>query len=165
MTMWTDGQPVTHRRSELLVSTDRSLLDVAAVHDFLANRSYWAADIPLEVLRRAIDGSLCFGLYNGGRQVGFARVVTDGGTFAYLCDVFVVESHRGRGLCKWLLECVAAHPALQGLRRFVLITRDAHELYRRVGFTPLAEPGRYMEVWNRNPYGSRPAAQGPTEGC
>jgi GNAT superfamily N-acetyltransferase len=163
--MWTDGQPVTHRRGELLVSTDRSLLDVAAVHDFLANRSYWAAGIPLEVLRRAIDGSLCFGLYDGGRQVGFARVVTDGATFAYLCDVFVLESHRGRGLCTWLLECVRAHPALQGLRRFVLVTRDAHGLYGRLGFTPLAEPGRYMEVWNRNPYGSRAAAQGPTAGC
>jgi GNAT superfamily N-acetyltransferase len=163
--MWTDGQPVTHRRGELLVSTDRSLLDVAAVHDFLANRSYWAAGIPLDVFCRAIDGSLCFGLYDGGRQVGFARVVTDGATFAYLCDVFVLESHRGRGLCGWLLECVRAHPALQGLRRFVLVTRDAHGLYDRLGFTPLAEPGRYMEVWNRNAYGSRAAAQGPTAGC
>src|SRR5262245_22878204 len=150
--MWTDGQPVTHRRGELLVSTDRSLLDVSVVHDYLANRSYWAAGIPLEVLRRAIDGSLCFGLYDGGRQVGFARAVTDGATFAYLCDVFVEESHRGRGLSKWLVECVLAHPALQGLRRLTLVTRDAHGLYGRFGFTALADPGRHMERWDPDVY-------------
>ncbi len=153
--MWCDDQSVTYRRGELLVSTDRNLIDVAAVHDFLANRSYWAAGVPLDVLRRAIDGSLCFGLYDRHRQAGFARVVTDGATFAYLCDVFVMESHRGRGLSKWLLECILAHAALQGLRRFVLATRDAHGLYGRFGFTPLADPGRFMEVWNPAAYGNQ----------
>jgi GNAT superfamily N-acetyltransferase len=164
MTMWTDDQPVTHCRGDLLISTDRSLLDVAAVHDFLANRSYWAAGIPPDVLRRAIAGSLCFGLYEGGRQVGFARVVTDGATFAYLCDVFVMESHRGRGLSKWLVECALAHPDLRGLRRVLLVTRDAHGLYRRFGFTPLAEPGRFLEVWEPDVYRVPPGRRDPAGG-
>jgi GNAT superfamily N-acetyltransferase len=150
--MWNDDPPWSRRRDDLLISTDPALLDVAAVHDFLAHHSYWAAGIPLDVLQRAIAGSLCFGLYDDGRQVGFARAVTDRATFAYLADVYVLESHRGRGLSKWLMECVLAHPALQGLRRVVLVTRDAHGLYDRFGFGPLAEPGRYMEIWNPDVY-------------
>jgi GNAT superfamily N-acetyltransferase len=149
--MWNDP-PYSQRRGEFLVSTDRTLLDVASLHDFLANHSYWAAGIPLEVLQRAIAGSLCFGLYKAGKQVGFARAVTDGATFAYLADVFVLPSHRGRGLSKWLIECVLAHPALQRLRRMVLVTRDAHGLYDCFGFTALAEPGRYMEIFNPEAY-------------
>src|SRR5439155_16247150 len=125
------------RRGEFLVSTDPALLDVTLIHDFLSNRSYWATGRPLDVVRRSLDNSLCFGLYERRRQVGLARVVTDGATFAWLCDVFVLEAYRGRGLSKWLMECVLARPALAGGRRVLLGTRDAHGLYQRYGFTPL----------------------------
>jgi GNAT superfamily N-acetyltransferase len=118
------------------------------IHDFLANQSYWARGRPPEVVRRSLANSLCFGLYEGRRQIGLARVVTDRATFAWLCDVFVLEAYRGRGLSKWLLECVLGHPELQGLRRFLLATRDAHELYTRYGFTPLADPTRFMESFH-----------------
>jgi catechol 2,3-dioxygenase-like lactoylglutathione lyase family enzyme len=135
------------RRGGLVVSTDPALLDLGMIHDFLSNRSYWAAGRPLEVVRRSLDSSLCFGLYEGSRQIGLARVVTDGATFAWLCDVFVLEPYRGRGLAKWLVECVMGHPDLQGLRRFLLATQDAHGLYERFGFAPLAEPARFLEVF------------------
>jgi GNAT superfamily N-acetyltransferase len=141
-----------HRRDAYLVSTDPARLDVAAIHAFLRD-SYWARGVPLEVVRRAIAGSLCFGLYElgggaagGGTQVGFARAITDGATFAYLGDVYVLPAHRGRGLSKWLMECIRVHPALQGLRRWALVTRDAHGLYRQYGFRPLAAPERWMEA-------------------
>jgi GNAT superfamily N-acetyltransferase len=150
--MCNDDPSLTWHRGDFLISTDRTLLDVASLHEFLANHSYWAAGIPREVLQRALAGSLCFGLYDAGMQVGFARAITDGATFAYLADVFVLPSHRGRGLSKWLIECVFAHPALQGLRRIVLVTRDAHGLYDRFGFTALAEPGRYMEIFDPEAY-------------
>jgi GNAT superfamily N-acetyltransferase len=143
---------VVARRAGFLVSTDPSLLDLALIHGFLSGRSYWAGGIPLEVVRRSVEGSLCFGLYEEGRQVGFARVVTDRTTFAYLADVFIVEEYRGRGLSKWLLEGVLGHPALQGLRRFLLGTRDAHGLYQRFGFTPLADPDRFLEVFRPDVY-------------
>jgi GNAT superfamily N-acetyltransferase len=141
------------RRGDLLISTDPRLLDMALIHDFLANRSYWALGRPLEVARRSLDNSLCFGLYEGGKQVGFTRVVTDRATFAWLCDVFVLEPYRGRGLSKWLIECVMGHPDLQGLRRLLLGTRDAHGLYQRYGFTQLADPARFMEVLRPDVYG------------
>jgi GNAT superfamily N-acetyltransferase/uncharacterized damage-inducible protein DinB len=140
------------RRGDFLVSTDPALLDVPLLHDFLANRSYWAAGRPPEVVRRSIDHSLCFGLYERGKQVGFARVVTDRATFAWLCDVFVLEPYRGRGLGKWLVECVLGHPSLRGLRRVLLGTRDAHGLYARHGFTPLADPSRFLEVFRPDVY-------------
>jgi GNAT superfamily N-acetyltransferase len=136
------------------ISTDPALLDVPLIHDFLANQSYWAPGIPFELVRRSIANSLCFGLYDGQRQVGFARVITDGATFAYLGDVFVLEEYRGRGLGKWLIECIVGHPCLQGLRRFVLGTRDAHGLYRQFGFTSLAAPERFMEIHRPNIYRS-----------
>jgi GNAT superfamily N-acetyltransferase len=152
------GEPQTvARRGDFVISTDPALLDVALLHDFLANRSYWATGRPLEVVRRSLDHSLCFGLYEGQRQVGFARVVTDRATFAWLCDVFVLEEYRGRGLSKWLMEYVLAHPNLQGLRRVLLGTRDAHGLYRRYGFTALADPTRFMEVFRSNVYQTEPA--------
>ena len=135
------------RRGDFLISTAPGLLDVPLIHDFLANRSYWAAGRPLDVVRRALDNSLCFGLYERGRQVGLARVVTDRATFAWLCDVFVLEAYRGKGLSKWLIESVVGHPALRSLRRVLLGTRDAHGLYERYGFTPLADPDRFMEVF------------------
>jgi GNAT superfamily N-acetyltransferase len=149
------------RRGDLFISTDPGLLDVPLIHDFLANRSYWATGRPLEVARRSLDHSLCFGLYGQGRQVGLARVVTDRATFAWLCDVFVLEAYRGRGLSKWLIEGVMSHPALQGLRRVLLGTRDAHGLYERYGFTPLADPTRFMEVFRPDVYQADAPANAP----
>jgi GNAT superfamily N-acetyltransferase len=133
------------RRGDLTISTDRARLDRAAVHEFLTN-SYWATRIPREVVDRSIDNALCFGLYEGERQIGFARVISDFATFAYLSDVFVLDPYRGRGLGKWLMEAVFAHPDLQSLRRWMLATRDAHGLYRQFGFSELSRPERIMEI-------------------
>ena len=136
---------VEYQRDGYLISTDRERLDVEFIHQFLSISAYWAQGRPLDTVRRSIEGSLCFGIYAGAQQVGFARVVTDRATFAWLCDLFVVEGHRGRGLGKWLVECVVAHPDLQTLRIFLLATRDAHELYRRYGgFEVLQAPDRLM---------------------
>jgi GNAT superfamily N-acetyltransferase len=137
---------VEHRRGEYVISTDPARLDLDVIHGFLTN-CYWAKGIPREVVARSIEHSLCFGVYDGkGAQVGFARVVSDFATVAYLGDVFVVESHRGRGLSKWLMECIMQHPALECLRRWILLTRDAHGLYAQFGFTPVKSPMRYMEL-------------------
>lgn len=133
------------RRGEFRVSTDPGRLDLDVIHNFLTN-CYWAKGVPREVVARSIDHALCFGVYDGsGAQVGFARVISDFATIAYIGDVFVLESHRGQGLGKWLMEMITQHPALQGLRRWMLTTRDAHALYTRVGFTPVRFPERYME--------------------
>lgn len=133
------------------ISTDPARLDVAAIHAYLS-RSYWAEGIPLEMVERSLAGSLCFGLYHQGNQVGLARMITDRATFAYLCDVYVLEDHRGHGLGEALMEAVHAHPDLQGLRRQVLVTRDAHELYRRFGWSGLAKSEGYMEILRRDVY-------------
>jgi GNAT superfamily N-acetyltransferase len=135
------------RRGPYSISTDSALLDVAMIHAFLSEQSYWAPGIPREVVARSIKNSLCFGLYQGNQQIGFARVVTDWATFAYLADVFVIEAFRGQELGKWLIECVLAHPDLQGLRRWLLGTRDAHGLYEQFGFTPLTAPSRFLEIY------------------
>ena len=147
------------RRGEFTISTDPGRLDLAAIHAFLS-QSYWARGIPLETVARSIEHSLPLGLYHGERQIGFARWITDRSTFAYLGDVYVLEGYRGRGLGKWLTEVAVEHPEIQGQRRWVLLTRDAHELYRRLGFTPLARPERYMERHWPDVYG--PAAPPPT---
>lgn len=147
-----------HPNPSIVVDTDQSRLDVQTIHRFLTD-SYWSRGIPFEVVERSIRGSLCFGLYDGDRQVGFARVISDCTTFAYLADVFVLESHRGRGLGKVLISAVMAHPSLQGLRRWLLATRDAHDLYSQFGFTPLAVPGRFMELHAPNVYSSRNQSQ------
>jgi GNAT superfamily N-acetyltransferase len=126
------------------ISTDKSRLDIAWIHRFLSEESYWAARVPLEIVRRAVEHSLCFGLYVDGHQVGFARVVTDRATFAWVSDVFVDADHRGRGYGKRLMEAIGAHPDLQDLRLWILGTRDAHGLYEQYGFGP-ATPGRFME--------------------
>ena len=139
---------------DLLISTDKALLDRALVHQFLSERSYWAKGIPMETMNRSIENSLCFGVYRAGGQVGFARVVTDCATFAWLADVFIVESERGRGLGKKLVPAILAHPQLQGLRRFMLGTRDAHGLYARHGFAPLEYVERFMQIQDLNPYQS-----------
>jgi GNAT superfamily N-acetyltransferase len=127
------------------VSTDRSRLDIALIHDFLRS-SYWARGIPRAVVEKSIQHSLCFGAFFGGRQVGFARVITDFAAFAYIADVFVVPEHRGRGISKLLVRAILAHPELQGLRGMMLATRDAHGLYAQFGFQPLAHPEQFMTI-------------------
>lgn len=139
------------RRGEFVISTERSRLDVKAVHRFLS-RSYWSPDIPLEVVRRSIEHSMPFGMYRGPEQVGFARVTTDFATFGYLADVVIAEPVRGRGLGTWLMETIFAHPELQGFRRWMLATRDAHGLYAKFGFKPLSSPERFMEKWDPEIY-------------
>jgi len=141
-----------YRRGEFLISTDRARLDLNVIYSFLTN-CYWAKGIPAEVVARSIEHSLCFGIYDGGgAQAGFARVVSDYATIAYLGDVFLLESHRGLGLSKWLMECIMQHPALRNLRRWILLTRDAHGLYSQFGFTTVETPERYMELHRPNIY-------------
>ena len=138
-------------RGEYTVSSDPGRLDLDVIHGFLVG-AYWSTGVPRAVVERAVAHSLCFGVYAGAAQVGFARVITDRATFAYLADVFILEPYRGQGLARWLMECIEAHPDLQGLRRWLLATRDAHGLYAGVGFTPLAAPERWMERRLPHPY-------------
>jgi GNAT superfamily N-acetyltransferase len=134
------------------ISTDKTRLDPAAIHAYLS-RSYWSPGIPREVVDRAIANSLCFGLYDAHKtQIGFARVVTDTATFAYLADVYVLENHQGKGLGKWLIKTIVSHPSLTSLRRFLLATRDAHTLYEKYGFQPLSRPERFMEIFRPDIY-------------
>jgi N-acetylglutamate synthase-like GNAT family acetyltransferase len=139
------------QRREFEISTDPARVDVHAVHGFLTH-SYWARGIPLETVRRSIENSLCFGIYTGKGQIGFARVITDRATFAYLADVFILPEYRGRGLSKWMLECILAHPDLQGLRRWMLATQDAHGLYAQYGFSAMKAPERWMEIHRPDVY-------------
>ena len=132
-------------RGDYQISTDRTRFDLKLIHDFLNNESYWATGRSVETIRRSIEHSLSFGIYRGRQQVGFARVVTDYATFGWLADVFILEEFRGAGLSKWLMEVILAHPDLQGFRRWTLATKDAHELYRKFGFTELTRPERWME--------------------
>jgi len=132
------------RCGEYVISTDRERVDLRVVHGFLSTGSYWAGGIPVDVVARSIEHSLPFGVYNTHQQVGFARVITDYATFAYIADVFILTPFRGQGLGKWLMRTIVSHPDLQGLRSWVLATRDAHELYRRVGFDRLQNPERWM---------------------
>jgi GNAT superfamily N-acetyltransferase len=129
------------------ISTDKSLIDFEAVYQYLSKESYWAKGIPGDRLARAIENSMCFGVYKGNEQAGFTRVVTDQATFAYICDVFILPKHRGFGLSKWLMQTIAGHPDLQGLRRWSLATLDAHGLYGQFGFTPLSKPENWMEMF------------------
>ncbi len=131
------------RRGEYTVSTDKQRVDLDVVHGYLT-RSYWAEGVPREIVQRSIEHSLVFGVYKGAEQVGFARIISDLATFAYLCDVFILEPYRGQGLSVWLMECIVAHPDLQGLRRWILFTRDAHGLYEKVGFKRLPTAERVM---------------------
>ena len=133
------------------ISTAKDKINVDYVHGFLS-QSYWAENIPVEIVRRSIEGSLCFAVFYGNEQIGFARVITDEATFAYLADVFIDERFRGRGLSKWLMEIIMAYPSLQGLRRFLLATRDAHGLYRQFGFAPLTFVDRWMQIHQPNVY-------------
>ena len=142
---------VEFQHGNFTVTTDSSRFDLDAIYNFLAN-SYWSSGIPREVVERSIENSLCFGVFENSQQVGFARVITDRATFAYLADVFILESHRGRGLSKFLMQCIVKQPELQNLRRWMLATRDAHGLYAKFGFTPLNNPERFMEMHNPEVY-------------
>jgi len=132
------------QKDEYTISTDPLRLDIPYIHAWLSGRSYWAEGIPLETVIVAIRGSLCFGVYLGDRQIGMARVITDKATFGYLADVFIDEQYRGQGLSKWLMDTILSHPELQGLRNWLLLTKDAHGLYARSGFGPHAYPERIM---------------------
>lgn len=133
------------QRGEYTISTDPDRLDLPVIHDFISNQSYWAQGRTIETVQRALDNSLNFGIYKNDGQVGFGRVVTDYATFAWIADVFVLPAERGQGLSKWLIEAMLAHPQLQGFRRWVLATKDAHSLYARFGFIELHRPERWME--------------------
>jgi len=146
-------------RAEFTVSTDPARLDFAAVHAYLSDESYWAKGIPLATVKKALSNSLCFGLYQGGRQIGLARIISDRATFCYLCDVYVLDAGRGKGLGKWLIECVINHPELQGLRRMSLATADAHGLYEQFGFTALSKPDRMMERLDNDVYRNGAASE------
>lgn len=146
---WTKG--------DFEISTDPARINVSVVYEFLTN-SYWAKGIPAETVRRSIENSICFGVYCRKEQVGFARVITDRATFAYLADVFILPSYRGRGLSRWLMECIVGHPNLQGLRRWMLATRDAHGLYARFGFAAVKAPERWMEIPTVQIFTQKPAA-------
>jgi GNAT superfamily N-acetyltransferase len=143
--------PHERQDGDILVTTDPARLDLAAIHEFLSG-SYWAKGIPREVVERSIRHSICFGAFDGGRQVGFARVISDRATFAYVADVFVVDSHRGRGVGKRIMACITSHPELQNLRLWTLFTRDAHGLYRQHGFREARYPDRLMERRAERPY-------------
>ena len=132
--------------NEYTVSADKTQLDVPLIHRFLSQQAYWCLNIPLDVVQRSIDRSECFGVYQGGEQVGFARVITDLATFGYLADVFILPEHRGKGLSKQLVAFIMAYPPLQGLRRIMLVTKDAHGLYSQFGFRPVDEPENVMSI-------------------
>jgi GNAT superfamily N-acetyltransferase len=139
------------------LSDDPARLDVALIHRFLSEESYWAKGIPFDTVQRAIANSLCLGIHHASDgQCAFARVVTDRATFAYACDVFVLRKHRGVGLSKWMMAALLAHPHLQGLRRIALATRDAHGLYRSFGFTPLARPENWLNIHAPDVYAPKP---------
>jgi GNAT superfamily N-acetyltransferase len=139
-------------RDEFTISTDKSRLDIGVIHKFLSEESYWAGNRSLEKTQIAIENSICFGLYHAGALIGFARVVSDKATFAYIGDVFVLTEYRGRGLSKWLMQVIIDHPELQGLRRWVLATKDAHGLYAQYEFAELRHPDRWMEKTAPNAY-------------
>jgi GNAT superfamily N-acetyltransferase len=140
-------------KSNYIISTDKSKINIELVHDYLCHHSYWAEGISLEIVKRSIEHSLCFGIYsNYSQQVGFARVISDFATYAYLADLFVIPVERGNGLSKWLIQFILAHPQLQGLRKFALATQDAHGLYRQFGFTPYPNPDRIMVISNPDIY-------------
>ena len=140
-----------YSKRDLVISTDQSRLDLVMIHGFL-KESYWARDIPFEVVEKSVRNSLCFGMYESEKQIGFARLITDYSVFAMLADVFILEPYRGKGLSKWLMECIMAYPELKGLRMWLLGTRDAHGLYKQFGFVPLKNPEFFMQIHHPDIY-------------
>ncbi|MGE5123129.1 MAG: GNAT family N-acetyltransferase [Acidobacteriaceae bacterium] len=145
------------------ISTDKARLDLGMIHHFLYTTAYWSVGRPMDMVRKSIDNSLCFGVYDGDNQVGFARLVTDYATFGWICDVFIQASYRGRGLGKWLVECIMDHPEIKGLRRVILSSRDAHAFYQKAGgFQHLQYPDNWMEKFTDTPFRKtkKPAPEG-----
>jgi GNAT superfamily N-acetyltransferase len=145
-------QIITVQKDDYLITTDRTKMDIRFIHHFLSTETYWSKGIPLDVVQRAIEHSLNFGIFHRNSQVGYARIVSDFATMCYLGDVFIIPDHRGKGLSKWLIEQIRAHPDLKGLRRWILLTRDAHELYKQFGWRTIAHPDRWMEIHDPNVY-------------
>ena len=143
---------ITVYKDDYCISTNREKLDVNAIHNFLSTQSYWCQNIPVETVIKSIDNSLNFGLYYEDQQIGFARIISDFSTMAYLADVYVLPEHRGKGLSKWMMQIIMSHPELHGLRRWMLLTADAHGLYKQFGWKEIANPDRYMELHNKNIY-------------
>ena len=144
------------KKDNYLISTNTALLDIAAIHKYLSEESYWAKGIPYATVEKSITYSLCFGVYEGNKQIGFTRLITDRTAFAYLCDVFILPAYQGKGLGKWLMQTMHAHPDLQGLRRWMLATKDAHGLYAQFGWVPMSEDQskRFMQLHNPDVYAS-----------
>lgn len=140
------------QQENFIISTDKSKLNVNYIHQFLSKESYWAAGIPYAIVEKSIENSLCLGIYDREKQIGFARIITDEATFGYLADVFIDSTYRGRGLSKWLMEVISNLPFRRNLRNFMLGTKDAHKLYEQFGFTPLKAPERFMQVHQPNIY-------------
>ena len=143
---------ITVYKDDYCISTNRAKLDVNAIHNFLSTQSYWCQNIPIQTVIKSIDNSLNFGLYYEDQQIGFARIISDFSTMAYLADVYVLPEHRGKGLSKWMMQVIMSHPELHGLRRWMLLTADAHGLYKQFGWKEIANPDRYMELHNKNIY-------------
>ncbi len=140
------------QKEQYLISTDKSRLDVSMIHHFLYTTAYWAVGRPMSTVRKSIENSLCFGLYDGEKQVGFARIITDYATNGWVCDFFIIQPYRGKGLGKWLVDCMMEYPDVKGLRRLVLNTRDAHDLYiKHAGFRQLLKPENWLERFNESP--------------
>ena len=139
-------------KGEFCISTDKGKLDINSIHEFLSTKAYWCLNIPIDKVQTAIQNSFCFGVYKDKKQIGFARVITDFSTIAYLGDVYILEDYRRLGLSKWLMEIVMNHPSLQGLRRWILLTGDAHELYRKFGWTDITDATKWMELHNIDVY-------------
>lgn len=143
---------LTIYKGEFCISTEKIKLDGDSIHEFLSTKAYWCLNIPKETVQNSIQNALCFGVYKNEKQIGFARVISDYSTIAYLGDVYILEDYRGHGLSKWLMETVMNYPQLQGLRRWILLTGDAHGLYRQFGWTDIADPTKWMEILNKNIY-------------
>jgi GNAT superfamily N-acetyltransferase len=143
---------LTVNKNDFCISTDSTKLNIKAIHDFLSTKAYWSLNIPYDTVKKAVDHSLNFGVYHNNEQVGYARIISDFSTIAYLGDVYILDEYRGKGLSKWLMEIIMSHPDLQGLRRWILLTGDAHGLYHQFGWTEIANPAVWMELHNNNVY-------------
>jgi GNAT superfamily N-acetyltransferase len=145
-------EPMEWQKDEYSINTDKSKLDLGMIHHFLYTTAHWAVGRAMSVVRKSIENSLCFGVYQGEKQIGFARLVTDGATVGWICDMFILPAYQGGGLGKWLVECMMEHPEVKGLRRILLNTRDAHDLYvKYAGFRPLLAPESWLEKFNESP--------------
>lgn len=147
-------QTLTVLKDNYSITTDRCKMDLKAIYDYLSIESYWSKGIPLETFKTSVKNSLNFGVFHQNKQIGFARIISDFATMAYLADVYILTEHRGKGLSKWLMEIILSHPDLQGLRRWILLTKDAHELYKKFGWKELKDPSKYLELHDPDVYNS-----------